>query len=215
MPLVHAPLIHPALAHPPLAGERALPIWRGAVHMTQDARIAGPKVLTPAARRGTVGSDSGDTEMIHFLRVAAMLVAGFVSIGLDNSPARAANFFEKNFWMSGPLYSARLPVCDDAAALSRIQQRFDSRERRFWHSDMRLVAFNGIHEVAFRPWTEGAIPRRFCAGKVQASDGVWRPLRFVIGEDLGFAGFTWGVDWCVVGLDRNWANNPLCKMKRP
>jgi hypothetical protein len=26
---------------------------------------------------------------------------------------------------------------------------------------------------------------------------------------------TWGVEWCVVGLDRNWAYNPACKMARP
>jgi hypothetical protein len=26
---------------------------------------------------------------------------------------------------------------------------------------------------------------------------------------------TWGVEWCVVGLDRNWAYNPRCKMARP
>jgi len=26
---------------------------------------------------------------------------------------------------------------------------------------------------------------------------------------------TWGVEWCVVGLDRNWAYNPTCKMAQP
>jgi hypothetical protein len=28
-------------------------------------------------------------------------------------------------------------------------------------------------------------------------------------------GMTWGVEWCVVGLDRNWAYNPICKMAQP
>ena len=28
-------------------------------------------------------------------------------------------------------------------------------------------------------------------------------------------GSSWGVEWCVVGLDRNWAYNPACKMARP
>jgi hypothetical protein len=28
-------------------------------------------------------------------------------------------------------------------------------------------------------------------------------------------GATWGVEWCVVGLDRNWAYNPACQMARP
>ena len=28
-------------------------------------------------------------------------------------------------------------------------------------------------------------------------------------------GMFWGVEWCVVGLDRNWAYNPACKMAKP
>jgi hypothetical protein len=28
-------------------------------------------------------------------------------------------------------------------------------------------------------------------------------------------GSTWGIEWCVVGLDRNWSYNPACKMARP
>ena len=28
-------------------------------------------------------------------------------------------------------------------------------------------------------------------------------------------GAYWGVEWCVVGLDRNWSYNPACKMARP
>jgi len=28
-------------------------------------------------------------------------------------------------------------------------------------------------------------------------------------------GQTYGVEWCVVGLDRNWAYSPSCKMARP
>ena len=31
----------------------------------------------------------------------------------------------------------------------------------------------------------------------------------------GMIGATWGVEWCVVGLDRNWAWNPACKAAKP
>ena len=46
-------------------------------------------------------------------------------------------------------------------------------------------------------------------------DGVRRPVHYSIAEDLGAIGATWGVEWCVVGLDRNWAYNPLCKIAGP
>jgi len=28
-------------------------------------------------------------------------------------------------------------------------------------------------------------------------------------------GANWGVQWCVVGIDRNWAYNPECKAAGP
>ena len=28
-------------------------------------------------------------------------------------------------------------------------------------------------------------------------------------------GASWGVQWCVIGLDRNWAYNPACKAAGP
>jgi hypothetical protein len=40
-------------------------------------------------------------------------------------------------------------------------------------------------------------------------------VHYLIGEDFGLVGATWDVEWCVVGLDRNWASNPACRMMRP
>ena len=36
-----------------------------------------------------------------------------------------------------------------------------------------------------------------------------------IGEDLGMIGWGYGVEWCVVGLDRNHAYEPACGALRP
>ena len=36
-----------------------------------------------------------------------------------------------------------------------------------------------------------------------------------IGEDTGMIGMDWGVNFCVVGLDRNWAYNPGCRAAKP
>ena len=132
-----------------------------------------------------------------------------------SAPASAANWFEKNFYLSGPRYDAVLPPCDYPSALSTIQARFSTKEERFWNSDLTLLEFDQVREVAFRPWAEGAIPRRFCSARVLVSDGRWRVVHYSIIEDGGLIGATWGVQWCVVGIDRNWAYNPRCKMARP
>jgi hypothetical protein len=131
-------------------------------------------------------------------------------------PASAAGLLEKNFYLRGPRYDSILPSCD--AALGVIAERFATKESRFWASALQLVGFADVRETALRPWAAGAdqtIPRRFCSAKTMVSDGKWRPLYYSIIEDGGLIGVSWGVDFCVVGLDRNWAYNPACRMARP
>jgi len=50
---------------------------------------------------------------------------------------------------------------------------------------------------------------------VLTSDGHYRTLSYVIAEDLGTIGATWGVEWCLAGLDRNLAFAPGCRMAQP
>jgi hypothetical protein len=72
-----------------------------------------------------------------------------------------------------------------------------------------------VHQTAYRPWASNTIPRRFCNATALVSDGRKHRVSYWIGEDTGMIGASWGVTWCVNGLDRNWAYNPGCKMARP
>jgi hypothetical protein len=134
---------------------------------------------------------------------------------MSAAPAKAASWLEMNFWLSGPRYSADLPGCDNWWALGSIQRKFAEKEGRFWNSPLSITAFENIQETAFHPWRSDSIPRRFCSAKALVSDGIKRPVHYWIGEDTGWAGSMFGVEWCVVGLDRNWAYNPSCKVARP
>lgn len=147
-------------------------------------------------------------------RVAAGLLGALLLAGIP-VPADAANPFEKNFWLSGPRYDGVLPPCEYVYVLDRIQERFASKEGRFWNSDLHILGFQEIRETAFRPWAAQTIPRRFCSAIALTSDGQRRPLHYSIGEDTGMIGASWGVEWCVVGTDRNWAYNPGCAIARP
>ena len=55
----------------------------------------------------------------------------------------------------------------------------------------------------------------YCSAEAMLSDGKMRTVHYSIIEDGGFAGFGQGVEWCVTGLDRNWAYNPGCKAAQP
>lgn len=146
--------------------------------------------------------------------VAVVVAAAAVMI-VGAADLRAAGFWEKNFWLSGPRYDAVVPMCEEAGPLDTIQARFAHKESRFWNSRLEIVGFEKVREVAFRPWVADAIPRRFCQAVALVNDGRKRPVYYSIVEDGGFASMRWGVEWCVVGLDRNLAYNPACRMARP
>ena len=137
-------------------------------------------------------------------------IVGLMAFG---QAAQAANPFELNFWLSGPRYDGRVAECE--RALSTIASQFQEKESKFWNSALTITGYGRIHETAFRPWQSDNIPRRYCTAQAMLSDGKMRAVHFSIIEDGGFAGFGQGVEWCVVGVDRNWAYNPACRAARP
>ena len=173
-------------------------------------------LLTAARGHGTVMRYRvGESMSVRRLCFVLTLIGSAIYGLADTTPAGAANWLEKNFWLSGPRYSGKLPPCDSGLALAEIQSRFGHKEARFWNSSLQITNFDRIQETANRPWSSDTIPRRFCSGRALLSDGIWRPVHYLIGEDMGMIGASWGVEWCVVGVDRNWANNPACRMMRP
>ncbi|MDI1263772.1 MAG: hypothetical protein PS018_11000 [bacterium] len=140
-------------------------------------------------------------------------IAAAMLLAMSGQGARAANPLELNFGLFGPRYDGRVAPCEHA--LPTISSQFQEKESTFWNSALTITGFGRIHETAFRPWQSDNIPRRYCSADVMLSDGKMRAVHYSIIEDGGFAGFGQGVEWCVTGLDRNWAYNPSCKAARP
>ena len=164
--------------------------------------------------------DLATSDLATSLKRLDLVRFGLVRFGLAlfgvlalGGPALAANPLQLEFGLFGPSYDGRVAVCEKA--LGTITTEFQEKESTFWNSKLRIVAYGNIHEIAFRPWQSDNMPRRFCAGSVKLNDGAVHALNYSIIEDGGFAGFGQGVEWCVVGLDRNWAYNPACKAAAP
>ncbi len=149
------------------------------------------------------------------LKGFGIALVGLLALASSAVPAAAASWFELNFGLSGPRYDALVPLCDDPSVLGKISSHFGQKEAEFWHSDLKIVGVDRIHEIAFRPWAADAIPRRFCGGIADVTDGKRRTIYYSINETDSWLGLSWGVEWCVLGLDRNWAYNPGCRMARP
>jgi hypothetical protein len=162
--------------------------------------MRGAILLTMEDRRGTLRLKR-ETAMLASVRIAGVALAGLAAMAWV-APLRA-----DQSWGSG------LPPCD--AALGNIAFAFAQKEGRFWNSNLQILNFAQVRETAFRPWAAEVATRRFCSAEAQISDGVWRPVHFSLEAGMGHLGVTWGVQWCVVGLDRNWAYNPGCRMAQP
>lgn len=152
--------------------------------------------------------------MMRQPRIRLLAAACGIALGLlAASESRAANALEKNFWLSGPRYDGTATPCE--AVLGTVAALFAEKESTFWNSTLQINGFDKVHEISYRPWQSDSIPRRYCTGIALVSDGKPRTINFSVIEDGGFASIGDGVEFCVIGLDRNWAYNPVCRMARP
>lgn len=112
-------------------------------------------------------------------------------------------------------YLAQLPTCGDPSVLSEVTARFAQKEGEYWHSGLTILEYENIKPLAWRPWGLDTIPRRYCTASATVSDGRRTRVDYSVREDLDFLGNGWGIEWCVLGLDRNLAYTPACRMARP
>jgi hypothetical protein len=120
-------------------------------------------------------------------------------------------------------YSSDLPKCDDWAVLSTISGRFDDTEAIYWGGKHAIDAFERVREIGFRANGLSYIPRRYCVARALIFDPRVPPpdqrkprtVVYSVGAAEGIIGMTWGLEWCVVGLDREHAYAPDCLVLRP
>ena len=114
-------------------------------------------------------------------------------------------------------YDADIPGCQDADVLEKVSNQFAEKEAKFWNSSMTIVSYDHIERTAWRPYGVDFIPRRYCSAVATTSDGKRRKVDYSVRESLGIIGATWGVEFCVHGLDRNlaYAYSTACRMARP
>ena len=73
-------------------------------------------------------------------------------------------------------YMGDLPACFDQAMLQRIARHFVQREKEYWSSGLEIVAYDKIHETAYRANGLDYIPRRYCRASALMNDGKVRQV---------------------------------------
>ncbi len=115
-------------------------------------------------------------------------------------------------------WTGNLPACETPRVLADIQTRFAAREAGYWNSPLRIVGYEKVRPVAQRPWGAAYIPRLYCSAVALVHDGAHvrkHSVSYVIAEGLGYAGWGWGVQWCVDGVIRHNHASPNCLLMKP
>jgi hypothetical protein len=112
-------------------------------------------------------------------------------------------------------YSGNLPGCEDSGVLQRVTDRFEQKEYQYWNSPLQIASYDRVKEISLRGNGVAYIPRRYCIARALLSDNQEHTVIYQIQEDMGIIGWSYGVEWCVVGLDRNSAYSPACSVLRP
>jgi hypothetical protein len=104
--------------------------------------------------------------------------------------------------------------CDNWWVKNEIIQTFNSHEQYF-NSTLAMEDYEQIGQTGVRTNGPDFIPRRYCAARVKFNDGRVRELKYNLIESGGFIGWGTGIEWCVVGLDRNHVYSPACSAVGP
>lgn len=151
-----------------------------------------------------------------FLTLAAATVATMLA-----APASARNQVPAE--TRDTPWTAVLPGCADNMVLYKVSDKFGSMESGYWNSSLKITAYDRITTLADRPAGLDYIPRRYCSARAWMSDGYHRTVYYSVAEALGMPGpglfnigyEPYGVNFCVVGLDRGWGYAPNCRSARP
>ena len=171
--------------------------------------------MTPRmVSRLTHSSGPGST-----LAVVAALLVG-LCVGAQARPLTPAENRYQPF-------DGQVPRCDDPAVLEKLKARFASKEIKYWGEDIHILGFDRIRQTGLRNWGMDHVPRRYCTALAITDEAPpkaplhgkrilpQRRVVYNIVEDGGFAGYGWGVEFCVQHHDHNAAFAPACKAAGP
>jgi hypothetical protein len=178
-----------------------------------------------SAKDGGLRRNRGTTGMLR-------AIIGFLALLGALSTARAAGGpFEDSIYGTpaearwAPFHAnyANVPACDNPAVLSTISWRFDQTENIYWGGVHAIDGYERVREIGFRSDGIDYIPRRYCVARalifnpriIPMEQRKARTVVYNVGAAEGILGLSWGVDWCVVGLDRELAYAPACLALRP
>lgn len=107
-----------------------------------------------------------------------------------------------------------LPACDDPSVLRRIVARQHYAEAHSWRDGLRIEAIGGIRQGRGTAPFISEIPKRHCEAVADLGAVHTDRLYYVISKGQGFAGVSWGVEFCLPRQDPYRVYDADCRVLR-
>ena len=99
------------------------------------------------------------------------------------------------------LQHTKFPDCHDEKVLNTIIKRFNWAENQTWKRGFTIDYIERTRERLVQSTNVSPIPRRYCRGHAQLSNGRHPTLYYLIEGGQGLAGNGFNVEFCISGLD--------------
>lgn len=142
-------------------------------------------------RMTSAKTSTEDAVKVHRFSALMVLMGIFILAVLAAQPAKAFYAF---------------PQCDDSKVEERIFKDFRWADKHTWQRGLEIMSLSRVHEHRTDQHDGSIVSRRYCMAHAHLSDGKRRTLYFMITDRGGFAGISWKVTHCIVGLD-TWKNH--------
>ncbi len=130
--------------------------------------------------------------------------------------ASVTSAFAADLGQAAPAYrvvpgKAASGACADPSVLSTIVTRFDYTAANALRSDIAIVEIRDMHlRRAQRKDKLHLVGRQWCGAAALTSDGVVRPMWYLIESDWAFAGTGSKTEYCLLGLDPGYVYGAHC-----
>ncbi|WP_310619007.1 hypothetical protein [Flexibacterium corallicola] len=107
----------------------------------------------------------------------------------------------------------RLPSCDSMWTMYFVKSAIGNAVYPYY-GGLRVRGVEHIKETGYRLGNPSPVARRYCAGTANLSNGTQRAIYYKIIEHDGFLGLLWGVEACLLGLDKFRVYDGKCRTVR-
>ncbi|AEG03733.1 hypothetical protein HR059_04810 [Sinorhizobium meliloti WSM1022] len=131
-------------------------------------------------------------------KLAAMLLTSLSLVAGMASSVAAADFAE----VPVARHTYDVGVCGNPSVLGFITRRFDYKAANYLRANIAIAEIREMGQSRFEPrdYTH-LVEREYCYATAVTTDGVRRPMWYLIERPWGFAGVGSNIEFCVGGLD--------------